>query len=124
MNRAAELDRSLTPEPLHSVPGSLQIKTLERSDNARWDTFVNQCSEATFFHRGVPKRDALYAGKDYPHMLADLVTYYGVSLDQVLQCELRLEYVAPPPPKGPPVREVNYRCATASCTPSFAASHP
>jgi FemAB-related protein (PEP-CTERM system-associated) len=33
------------------VPGSLQIKTLEHTDSARWDTFVNQCPEATFFHR-------------------------------------------------------------------------
>ena len=36
---------------LHLVPGALQIKTLEHTDCARWDMFVNQCPEATFFHR-------------------------------------------------------------------------
>jgi CelD/BcsL family acetyltransferase involved in cellulose biosynthesis len=29
----------------------LRIQTLQSEDHARWDAFVQQCSDATFFHR-------------------------------------------------------------------------
>lgn len=35
----------------HQVDGQLKIKELLKPDVARWDDFVTDCKEATFFHR-------------------------------------------------------------------------
>jgi FemAB-related protein (PEP-CTERM system-associated) len=37
--------------PSHGSPPTIQVRQLQTSDVARWDSFVASCPEATFFHR-------------------------------------------------------------------------
>ncbi len=50
MNIDIFLDRNILETTSRSMSKPLQVKTLESSDYARWDAFVGQCLEATFFH--------------------------------------------------------------------------
>ena len=51
MNYSAGLDSSVIQVPLHLVPGPLRVKSLQPEDCARWDAFVDNSADATFFHR-------------------------------------------------------------------------
>ena len=38
-------------ESVHDAVGAVQVRPFEAGDDARWDSFVAHCLEATFFHR-------------------------------------------------------------------------
>jgi FemAB-related protein (PEP-CTERM system-associated) len=46
----------LQGSPWHASRGDVRVHEAEPSDYARWDRFVSECSEATFFHRAGWKR--------------------------------------------------------------------